>query len=202
MIELSLSEDVQQIGLGDVYTAHAADLPKRASAEAEEEVRRDILDLLHNTELINLSTMCPSGWTATHCMHFCTVDGPGGRPIIYMSTKHKTRKVANVGANPRVSLSAYRALGFEERRKSCAAQLQAVCVVVENPEELAFALDQMRKKAGYGFTTLLDLEGQAMLRAEVVFAAWQDNQRKPQRCTIDYRTSLTERAVPIAEQSA
>lgn len=185
-----IPDALKEIALSDVYSAYRAEMPKPVSPDSEAAVRRDLFDLVNTSELINLTTLGPGGWPATHCMHFCVVDGEGGRPIIYMSTDHATRKLPNIRKEPRVSLSIYRALGFEERRKTRAAQMQAVCSQVEDPAEFAFALEVMHRKTGYEFTALLNLKGQAMLRADVVFSLWQDNQRRPQRCTVDYRSAL------------
>ncbi|MGC4030029.1 MAG: pyridoxamine 5'-phosphate oxidase family protein [Steroidobacteraceae bacterium] len=182
---------LRNIALADMYSAYRDSMPRLADESLALEVKRDILELLSTSELIDFATRCPSGWPATHCMHFCTVEAPDLRPIVYLSTKQHTRKVRNVRADPRVSLAAYRGHGFEGRRKTRATQLQAVCTVIEDGEEFEFALDRMRAKAGYDFTSLLDLEGQAMLRAEPVFALWQDNSRRPQRVTVDYRSTLT-----------
>jgi len=190
----AMSRPVRGIALSDMYSTYRGDMPRLADEALAVEIKRDILDLLRGSELIDFATRCPSGWPATHCMHFCTVEGPDLRPIIYLSTKKTTRKVANIRADPRVSLALYRGFGFEERRKTRATQLQAVCTVIEDGEEFDFALDEMRRKEGYGFTALLDLEGQAMLRAEPAFALWQDNMRRPQRVTVDYRGAIAAQA--------
>ncbi len=190
----AMSNPVREIALSDMYSAYRDDMPRLADEALAIEIKRDILDLLRTSPLIDFGTRCPSGWPATHCMHFCTVEGPDLRPIIYLSTKRTTRKVANIRVNPRVSLALYRGFGFEERRKTRATQLQAVCTVIEEGAEFEFALEEMRRKEGYNFTALLDLEGQAMLRAEPVFALWQDNMRRPQRVTVDYRSAISARA--------
>lgn len=187
-MKFTLSDSLRAVALSGIY--HDELLPRAVAAESDADVRDDVLELLQSSELIDLTTLCPSGWPATHCMHFCTVEAGKRRPIIYMSTKASTRKINNVRKNARVSLALYRGFGFEGRRKARGVQLQAICSVVDDPAELQFALDEMRRKTGYGFTSLLDLEGQSMLRAEPVFALWQDNSRRPQRCTIDYRGAL------------
>lgn len=185
---------LRAIALSDVYSSYRDDMPRLADEPLAAEVKRDLLDLLRGSELIDFATHCPSGWPATHCMHFCTVEAADLRPVIYLSTKRTTRKVNNVRQDPRVSLALYRGFGFEGRRNAHGVQLQAVCTVVEDLAEFEFALDEMRRKEGYGFTALLDLEGQAMLRAEPVFALWQDNRRRPQRVTLDFRDAIAAQA--------
>ena len=189
-MKFQLSTSLRHRALEDVYSQHLKEMPRPAAPDAEESVKRDLLELLNTSELVNLTTVCPSGWTATHCMHFCTVEGPGLQPIIYMSSEPHKRKVNNVRTNPRCSITCYRTLGFEQRRKSKYAQMQAVCTIIEDPEEFRFALGQMFNKKDYEFTSLIELEKATMIRADVVFSLWQDNQRRPHHCTVDYRKQI------------
>lgn len=153
--------------------------------------RTKVAEFLATSELAILTTVSESGWPVTHCMHFGSVVGAQGQPVLYVFSKPGTRKLINVSANPRVSLMVYEPHNAANTALVSALQLQGFCTIIENKAEHKYAMECQFGKVGYGFSRLLGLHKQPSLRIDVVRAVWSDASQ-PHPVTIDYLASPAE----------
>jgi nitroimidazol reductase NimA-like FMN-containing flavoprotein (pyridoxamine 5'-phosphate oxidase superfamily) len=168
------------------YLEYDALLPKQCAPQELEAVKAEVLDHLAQTEIMALSTVTPEGWPAMHEMHFSTVVDVGRRPVIYSFTHPNTRKGVNIPANPRVALSAYKTISFERRRETRAFYGRGLAHMVSDDAEWSVAEEAHWSKQGQGYAKLLRIEGQPLIRIDILQGVWFNPARKPRHCLIDY----------------
>lgn len=150
-------------------------------------VRERIAEFLSVSELVVLTTVTASGWPVTHCMHFGSVTGENGQPVIYLFSKPGTRKLVNIAANPRVSLMGYEPHNKPDASVVASVQMRGICTLVEDREEHKYSMECQFGKIGYGFSRLLGLHKQPALRIDVISAVWSDPASQQPPAAIDYR---------------
>ena len=158
------------------------------------ELVRDIQTFLHGTVLLHLSTLGPTGWPVTHCMHFASMVGADQSLVIYMFTQDNTRKLVNIQANPRVSLALFRPAAGSPPEKTPYLRMNALATVITDEDERTMVFDTMRAKPGFDFAKKLRLEDQPLLRADVLLAIWEDPANDVPAGTLDVSAGLRPRA--------
>lgn len=152
--------------------------------------RRLVLEKLKTAELLYLSTLSPTGWPVTDCMHFACTEDEQLRPILYLFTHEHVRKLENIAKDPRVSVSICQAISFEERKKTWAFQFMGTASLVTDPMELKEAIRITRAKPGYEFAAQLPLEKQPCFRIDPIYGAFMAGENDPANCSIDYLSEL------------
>lgn len=168
------------------YLCQQDKMPPACPKEKEEAVKELVLRKLAEGELMYLSTLSPTGWPVTDCMHFVSVEGENKRPVLYMFTHDGVRKLENIAKDSRVSVSACRTVSFERRNETWAFQFLCTAQPVTDADELALAVQATREKKGYAFARQMPLEKQPCIRLDPVFGAFTCGEADPMACSIDY----------------
>jgi hypothetical protein len=148
-----------------------------AAPDASDEERgaaiESLLRYLDELEMFTLSTIDRNGWPMTHCMHFSTLRGPGSRPVFYMFTHDKTRKLLNINADPRVAVSCIDQFGgVPPKLHAPVARMQGLARLITDTHEIDLALRSYHVKKGYDFLQFVSVEGEPLIRIDVVNAEW------------------------------
>lgn len=168
------------------YLCQKDKMPPICPKEREDAIKELILQKLASGELIYLSTLSPTGWPVTDCMHFVSVEGENKRPIIYMFTHDDVRKLENIAGDERVSVSACHTVSFERRNETWAFQFLCTAALVKDEKEIELAIRATREKKGYEFARQMPLEKQPCIRIDPVFGAFTCGEGEPAACSIDY----------------
>ncbi|SEK06225.1 Pyridoxamine 5'-phosphate oxidase [Sphingobium sp. AP50] len=166
-----------------VEPGDAALLPRVDESAA---LRMRIADFLSTSELAILSTKTAGGWPLTACMHFGSVIGERGQPVLYLFSKPDTRKLVNVAVEPRVSIMVYAPHNEPDASVVPSLQLQGLCTIIDSKIEHKYSMECQFGKVGYGFSRLLGLHKQPALRIDVVRGLWNDPSTNLQSIAIDY----------------
>lgn len=161
-------------------------MPAHYADEHIDAVMTEAFELLHAQPMMNLSTVTPEGWPVGHCMHFSTVEYPGRRPVIYTFTHESTRKLINVEANPRVSISCYKAVSFERRRETRAFYGLGLAKIVREGPDWQAACAAHEAKPGYEHVKLVREDRMPLLRIDIIQGVWFNPLRKPQHGRIEF----------------
>ncbi len=188
---LPMREDFKTIALTGSYREYADLLPPPCGLSELEAVKGEILEQLGSTAVMALATQSPEGWTQIHEMHFSTMVDVGHRPVIYSFTHPNTRKVINIPNDARVALSCYKTIGFERRRETRAFYGRGLARMVDDPAEWELAEKAHWMKEGQEYAKLLRVEGQPLIRIDILQGVWFNPTRKPRHCVVDYFDSST-----------
>lgn len=183
---LPIDADLFRLAAAKDYCDQDELLPKPYKPADLDAVKAEVIEFLHNTPLMNLSTVTPEGWPVGHCMHFSTVEHAGGRPVIYTFTHKQTRKLVNLAGNPRVSISCYKTISFERRRETRAFYGTGLAKVFDDGPDWRAAESAHETKSGQEYVKLLRTERQPLVRIDILRGVWFNPQRKPQHGLIDY----------------
>jgi len=181
-----MPEDFAAIGASGSYREYADLLPAPCAPEASDAVKEEILAQLASTAVLALATQSPEGWPQAHEMHFSTMVDAGRRPVIYSFTHPHTRKVINIPNNPRVALSCYKTISFEQRRETRAFYGRGLARMVDDPAEWQAAEKAHWMKEGQEYAKLLRVEGQPLIRIDILQGVWFNPTRRPRHCVVDY----------------
>lgn len=162
-------------------------MPPICPAEKADSVKQVVLDKLQDGELMYLSTLSPTGWPVTDCMHYVSVEGENKQPIIYMFTHNHVRKLENIAKDSRVSVSVCHAVSFERRNETWAFQFMGTASRVLDPDEIKQAVSATRAKKGYEFAAKLPLETQPCIRIDPLYGAFMSGDSDPAACSIEYQ---------------
>lgn len=144
-----------------------------------DEIEKSVCELLHDEPVATLATLAADGFPSASHMHFAA-DGL----TVYMHTFVYTRKYADILRDPRVgyAVSYDPPGGYDERTATRSIQVKGRASVVEDPAEIAHAVEvSMRKAHHEAQETLLgnvkppEAAGQqVLLRIDPVEAMWAD----------------------------
>ena len=168
------------------YLCQQDKMPPICPDEKKDIIKELVLRKLADGELMYLSTLSPSGWPVTDCMHFVSVEGKNKRPIFYMFTHDNVRKLENIAGDNRVSVSACHTVSYERRNETWSFQFLCTAALVTDENEIAQAIQATRRKKGYEFAAHLPLEQQPCIKVEPVFGSFTCGEGEPMACSIDY----------------
>lgn len=189
---LAMDERAAAIAASGIYREYADLLPPPCNADDLAAVKEEVLEHLATTAVMALATQSPEGWPQMHEMHFSTTVDAGRRPVMYSFTHPNTRKVINIPHDGRVALSCYKTISFEQRRETRAFYGRAVARMVEDPTEWAQAEEAHWKKEGQEYAKLLRVEGQPLIRYDILQGVWFNPMRRPRHCLVDYFASAVQ----------
>jgi len=165
-------------------------VPPLFPADQRATIHEDILNFLHHSMYINMSSIDPGGWPTTHCMHFVSVGGNDGSLIVYSGTQPHTRKLVNLEANPRMSIVVFKPEPATPADKASYLRLYALTSILRDGEERIAAWSRMCDKPGYESTRRLKIGVDPFLRFDVILALWEDRAHGKQAGTLDYAGPL------------
>lgn len=96
-----------------------------------------IIETMSRLDWAFVGTLAEDGWPLTSASRFVLTPDAESRPITYVTIPRGSLAEAHIEANPRVGFEAHLAVGWLERRKARAVQIQALASFVEAPETIA-----------------------------------------------------------------
>lgn len=183
---LPIRQDFAGIAASGGYREYADLLPPPCAPAELAAVKEEILDQLATTAVLALATQSPEGWPQMHEMHFSTMVDAGRRPVIFSFTHPNTRKVINIPNDGRVALSCYKTISFERRRETRAFYGRGLARMVDDPAEWELAEKAHWMKEGQEYAKLLRVEGQPLIRIDILQGVWFNPTRRPRHCLVDY----------------
>lgn len=109
--------------------------PKPYKDVVEIEFRGKILEILARLEWAFVGTMSEEDWPLTSASRFVHVEADDRRPAVYFLAPRDSLMASHIVANPRIGIEAHLAVGWLERRKARAVQLQSLASIVSDPGE-------------------------------------------------------------------
>lgn len=168
-----------------------AGLMPAISADDTTEARKlEISNFLVGAELLGLTTIGRHGWPVSHCMHFASVAGPAGRPILYLFTHNNRRKLLNVQVDPRVGVAVTHSAAGGDPAAAARLQMQGLAFHITDSAERERAMQAQFNKPNYGFTRQLGLDDQPAMRIDIVNAIWANPAGGLDPVTVDYGSTF------------
>ena len=140
------------------------------SSQAEEKwsmIEGEIIKLLQSQHICVLGTVAITGGALVHGMHYVS-DGL----TVYVSSLRGTRKLLNIGKDPRVAYAVWLLPGHDNRHEARSLQMQAIAQFVTDEAERAKAIELMGEKEPWSKGTLL-MRTNRWVRLTPVEAMWQ-----------------------------
>ncbi|SEK06220.1 Pyridoxamine 5'-phosphate oxidase [Sphingobium sp. AP50] len=91
-----------------------------------------ILETMSRLPWAFIGTVSESGWPFTSAARFVTIADEEHRPVTFVIVERGSIAEAHLLANPRVGFEAHLAVGWLERRKARAVQIQALATFVDD----------------------------------------------------------------------
>lgn len=137
--------------LNDIATAGGHRLgddraPKRYKDSAEAEFRGKAIETLSRLDWAYIGSMTADEWPWTSASRFVFTEAEGRRPILYFLMQPGSLPATHIAANPRIGIEAHLAVGWLERRKARAVQLQSLASFVSDDEEARRMCDAFAQK--------------------------------------------------------
>lgn len=109
--------------------------PKPYKDGVDVEFRGKVLEILARLEWAFIGTMSEDDWPFTSASRFVHIEAEDRRPAIYFLAPRESLMTSHIVANPRIGIEAHLAVGWLERRKARAVQLQSLASIVNDPGE-------------------------------------------------------------------
>ena len=144
-----------------------------ATPEQTTQIKKLILEKLHEEELLYLTTISPTGWD---------------NPIFYVFTQPQFKKVENIPNNPRTAISIFH-MPKKRIGRPWVFQFSGLAELVGDEPDREQAVALMKKKQGRASEFMTrQLQTQPCIRIDPVLGTWSMPQGfgKPNSTPIDY----------------
>ena len=131
------------------------------------DIETEVSRLLQEQHILVLGTLSLAGAPMVHGMHYVSHG-----TTVYASALRGTRKLLNVGAEPRVSYAVWKLAGYENRHEARSLQMQASADVLNDEAEIQDAVARMVAKEPWFQGTPM-MRFNRWLRLRPVEALWQ-----------------------------
>ena len=159
-----------------------------ATPEQTTQIKKLILEKLHEEELLYLTTISRTGWPETSIVHFVSDSDDRDNPIFYVFTQPQFKKVENIPNNPRTAISIFH-MPKKRIGRPWVFQFSGLAELVGDEPDREQAVALMKKKQGRASEFMTrQLQTQPCIRIDPVLGTWSMPQGfgKPNSTPIDY----------------
>lgn len=120
--------------------------PAKYKDSSVAQFRNVVVETISRLNWAFIGTLSQSGWPATSSSRFVLDVDDASNPVTYVIVSAGGLAEAHIKANPRVGFEAHLAVGWLERRKARAVQIQALASFVEDEGRLSELKHLFRSK--------------------------------------------------------